>query len=55
MGKQSEMLMRILDLRNASKKGIEVVNRQKIVDAFGNGKGAGCFEVQGKSLQQCLN
>lgn len=28
-------MMKILDLRNASKQGIEVVNRQRIIEAFG--------------------
>lgn len=33
--KQTEALKRILDLRNASKAGIEVVNRQRIIAEFG--------------------
>jgi small subunit ribosomal protein S15 len=34
-GKQTETMKRILDLRNASKPGIEAVNRQRIVAEFG--------------------
>jgi small subunit ribosomal protein S15 len=33
--RQVEIMKRILDLRNASKAGIEVVNRQRIVEEFG--------------------
>ena len=33
--RQVESMKRILDLRNASKSGIEVVNRQRIVEEFG--------------------
>jgi small subunit ribosomal protein S15 len=52
--KRTEMLQRILDLRNASKKGIEVVNRQRVIEEFGrkaDGKGmdTGSSQVQGKS------
>jgi small subunit ribosomal protein S15 len=51
--KRSEMMHRILDLRNASKKGIEVTNRQRVIDEFGRkepGKGTdtGSSEVQGE-------
>lgn len=34
-GKQSEVMRRILDLRNADKAGIETVNRARIVKEFG--------------------
>jgi hypothetical protein len=33
--KQVGAIKKILDLRNASKQGIEVVNRQRIIDEFG--------------------
>lgn len=33
--RQTETMKRILDLRNASKPGIEAVNRQRIVEEFG--------------------
>jgi hypothetical protein len=51
--KRSEMMHRILDLRNASKRGIEVTNRQRVIDEFGRkepGKGTdtGSSEVQGE-------
>ncbi|KAK4685518.1 hypothetical protein P7C73_g4629, partial [Tremellales sp. Uapishka_1] len=52
--KQSEMVMRILDLRNASKRGIETVNRQRVIQEFGNGGDSvgkvdcGSSQVQGK-------
>ena len=49
---QTETMMRILDLRNASKAGIDMVSRERIVSAFGReskGKGpdTGSSEVQG--------
>lgn len=47
--KQVETMKRILDLRNANRKGIEVVNRQRIVDEFGNGQ-SGSSEVQAALL-----
>lgn len=51
---QTETMMRILDLRNASKAGIDMVSRERIVSAFGRdskGKGpdTGSSEVQGTS------
>lgn len=46
-GKQSEVMRRILDLRNADKAGIEAVNRQRIVTEFGkNPKDTGNTVVQ---------
>ena len=48
---KSGVLARVLDLRNASKRGIEVANRQRIVEAFGaDAKGGGCggSKVQGE-------
>jgi len=61
--RQVENMKRILDLRNASKAGIEVVNRQRIVEEFGRKRvliqegewgyegepQSGGSEVQGKS------
>jgi small subunit ribosomal protein S15 len=48
-----EQMQRMLDLRNASKRGIEVVNRQRVIEEFGGvreGKGVntGSSEVQGE-------
>ncbi len=43
----SETLARILDLRNASGKGIQVENIRRIVLAFGSEKGPGSSEAQG--------
>lgn len=43
---QVETMKRILDLRNASRQGIEVVNRARIVEEFGRGQ-SGSSEVQG--------
>lgn len=48
-----EQMQRVLDLRNASKRGIEVVNRQRVIEEFGgvrDGKGenTGSSEVQGE-------
>lgn len=62
--RQVESMKRILDLRNASKSGIEVVNRQRIVEEFGRKRvlkeegvwgyegepQSGGSEVQGMSL-----
>jgi small subunit ribosomal protein S15 len=46
-GLQSEVMRRILDLRNADKAGIEVVNRARIVSEFGkNDKDTGNTIVQ---------
>lgn len=46
-----EQLMRIVDLRNASSKGIEVENTRRIVEAFGRAEGdTGSPEVQGEQL-----
>lgn len=45
-----DKLMRIVDLRNASSKGIEVENTRRIVNAFGRAEGdTGSPEVQGQS------
>jgi len=44
-----DKLMRIIDLRNANAKGIEVENTRRIVNAFGRAEGdTGSPEVQGK-------
>ncbi|WVF68176.1 hypothetical protein IAT40_002941 [Kwoniella sp. CBS 6097] len=48
--KQSEMLMRILDLRNASKDAISILNRQRVIDEFGAGKDTGSSSVQAALL-----
>ncbi|OCF43285.1 ribosomal protein S15 [Kwoniella heveanensis CBS 569] len=48
--KQSEMLMRILDLRNASKDAIAILNRQRVIDEFGAGKDTGSSSVQAALL-----
>ncbi|OCF54716.1 ribosomal protein S15 [Kwoniella mangroviensis CBS 10435] len=48
--KQSEMLMRILDLRNSSKSAVNVLNRQRVIDAFGQGKDTGSSRVQAALL-----
>ncbi|CAD6576326.1 MAG: hypothetical protein TREMPRED_001658 [Tremellales sp. Tagirdzhanova-0007] len=44
--KQSEMLMRILDLRNASRERINAVNRDRVVNEFGQGWNTGSSAVQ---------
>ncbi|WVN89824.1 uncharacterized protein L203_105054 [Cryptococcus depauperatus CBS 7841] len=48
--KQSEMLMRILDLRNAAKAAINKHNKQKVIDEFGDGKDTGSSSVQAALL-----
>ncbi|KAK8850543.1 hypothetical protein IAR55_004461 [Kwoniella newhampshirensis] len=48
--KQSEMMMRILDLRNSGKEGVKVLNRQRIVDEFGGGVDTGSSAVQAALL-----
>lgn len=49
--KQVELMQRITDLRNASKKGIEVVNRERIIKEFGvNEKDTGNTAVQAALL-----
>jgi small subunit ribosomal protein S15 len=49
--RQTETMKRILDLRNASKKGIEAVNRQRIIDEFGaNSQDTGNQAVQAALL-----
>lgn len=45
---RSETLKKILDLKNGNKKAIEVVNKARIVDAFGDGKDCGSTNVQGR-------
>jgi small subunit ribosomal protein S15 len=47
--KQTEMMYRVLDLRNASRKEINKLNRRRIIEEFGGGKGVGCSFVQGES------
>lgn len=44
--KQSEMLYRILDLRNADRPTINAVNRRRIIDEFGGGTDSGGTIVQ---------
>ena len=44
--KQSEMLMRIMDLRNASRASINAMNRQKVIQEFGGGQDTGSTVVQ---------
>lgn len=65
--KQVGAIKKILDLRNASKQGIEVVNRQRIIDEFGRKRvveqdgsvgfegepQSGGSEVQGESPTAC--
>ncbi|WVW80836.1 hypothetical protein I302_102825 [Kwoniella bestiolae CBS 10118] len=48
--RQSEMLMRILDLRNSSKSSVNFLNRQRVIDAFGGGKDTGSSKVQAALL-----
>ncbi|WWC65188.1 mitochondrial 37S ribosomal protein uS15m [Kwoniella dejecticola CBS 10117] len=48
--KQSEMLMRILDLRNASKDAVKILNRQRVIDEFGKGVDTGSSSVQAALL-----
>ncbi|WVQ95676.1 hypothetical protein IAU59_002774 [Kwoniella sp. CBS 9459] len=48
--RQSEMLMRILDLRNASKDAVAILNRQRVIDEFGGGKDTGSSSVQAALL-----
>ncbi|CAO1614590.1 unnamed protein product [Parajaminaea phylloscopi] len=45
-GQSSGVLQRILDLRNASGKGIDVENKRRIVEKFGDGKNTGSVETQ---------
>lgn len=47
--RQSEMLLRILDLRNASRERINAVNRERVVEEFGAGWDTGSSAVQGKA------
>ncbi|WVR08529.1 hypothetical protein IAU60_005584 [Kwoniella sp. DSM 27419] len=49
-GKQSEMLMRILDLRNASKDAVNEINRRRVIDEFGAGVDTGSSSVQAALL-----
>ncbi|WWD20726.1 hypothetical protein CI109_105202 [Kwoniella shandongensis] len=48
--KQAEMMMRILDLRNSGKEAVKVLNRQRVVDEFGNGTDTGSSAVQAALL-----
>ena len=48
--RQSEMLMRILDLRNASRERINAVNRERVVEAFGQGWDTGSSRTQGEPI-----
>lgn len=51
-----DKLMRVVDLRNASSKGIEVENKRRIVEAFGRVPGdTGSPEVQGGSFAVSLS
>lgn len=47
--KQTEMLHRILDLRNAGRSEINKMNRRRIIEEFGGGKDCGSVFVQGES------
>jgi small subunit ribosomal protein S15 len=54
-GIKNEQMLRLLDLRNANKAGIEAVNRQRVIDEFGRkaegaGLDTGSSEVQGMSF-----
>lgn len=42
----ASVLARVLDLRNASAKGIDVENKRRIVERFGNGVDTGSVETQ---------
>lgn len=53
--KQSEMLMRILDLRNASRERINAVNRDRVVKEFGEGWNTGSSAVQGERFIWCCS
>lgn len=44
----ADRLARILDLRNASAKGIQVENRRRILKHFGDGVNSGSVETQGE-------
>ena len=46
--RQSEMLMRIFDLRNAGRARINVVNTERVVQEFGGGWDTGSSGVQGE-------
>ena len=48
--KQTEMLHRILDLRNASRAQINALNRRRILEEFGKGTDTGSSFVQGECL-----
>ncbi|KAL7423587.1 hypothetical protein Q5752_001167 [Cryptotrichosporon argae] len=52
--RQAEALMRALDLHNASKRGIEVVNRQRIVDEFGAKTASGGKDTGSSAVQAAL-
>ena len=49
---KNEQMLRLMDLRNANKAGIEAVNRQRVIEEFGRkvegaGLDSGSSEVQG--------
>lgn len=48
--KQTEMLSRILDLRNAGRAQINAMNRRRVIAEFGAGKDCGSSFVQGKFI-----
>jgi small subunit ribosomal protein S15 len=49
--KQSEMMLRIMDLRNAGRERINAVNRRRVIEEFGQGWNVGSQEVQGGCLR----
>ncbi|WVQ85813.1 ribosomal protein S15 [Cryptococcus sp. DSM 104549] len=48
--KQTEMMMRVLDLRHANKATVNAVNRKRIIDEFGGGVDTGSSAVQAALL-----
>ncbi|WWC72586.1 mitochondrial 37S ribosomal protein uS15m [Kwoniella pini CBS 10737] len=48
--KKTELLMRILDLRNSNKQNFNFLNRQRVIDEFGKGKNTGSSDVQAALL-----
>lgn len=50
-GHSVDKLSRMLDLRNASSKGIDVYNKRRIVEQFGQGVHTGTVETQGELMR----
>lgn len=56
-----EQMRRMLDLRNSNKKGIEVLNRQRVIQEFGGvpeegkGENTGSSEVQGEHIARTVH